>query len=46
MSLRNVAFNWSTSEYMQLARGFYAADVAGRIGAIKYIVTVFLKGKC
>ena len=25
---------------------FYVAGVAGRIGAKKYIFTVFLKGKC
>ena len=37
-SLRNVAFHWLTSEYMQLAG-------EGRIGATKYIFTVSLKGK-
>ena len=39
-SLRNVAFHWLTSEYMQLASGF--ADMRKK----KYIFTVFLKGKC
>ena len=38
-SLRNVAFHWLTSEYVQLA-------AAGRKGATKYIFAVFLKGKC
>ena len=46
MSLRNVAFHWVTSEYMQLASGFMQLAAAGRIGATKYIFTVFLKGKC
>ena len=41
-SLRNVAFHWLTSEYMQLASGFMQLDV----GATKYIFTVFLKLKC
>ena len=45
-SLRNVAFYWLTSEYMQLASGFMQLTAAGRIGATKYIFTVFLKGKC
>ena len=46
MSLRNVAFHWLTSEYMQLASGFMQLAAAGRKGASKYIFTVFLKGKC
>ena len=46
MSLRNVAFHWLTSEYMQLASGFTLLAAAVRIGATKYIFTVFLKGKC
>ena len=45
-SLRNVTFHWLTSEYMQLASGFMQLAAAGRIGATKYIFTVFLKGKC
>ena len=45
-SLRNVAFHWLTSEYMQLASGFMQLAAAGHIGATKYIFTVFLKGKC
>ena len=32
-SLRNVAFHWLTSEYMQLASGFMQLAAAGRIGA-------------
>ena len=40
-SLRNVAFHWLTSEYMQLARGFMQLAAAGRIGATKYLFTVF-----
>ena len=40
--LRNVAFHWLTSEYMQLASGFMQLAAAGRIGATKYIFTVFL----
>ena len=44
-SLRNVAFHWLTSEYMQLARGYMQLAAAGRIGATKYIFTVFFKGK-
>ena len=43
-SLRNVAFHWLTSEYMQLVSGFMQLAAAGRIGATKYIFTVFLKG--
>ena len=43
-SLRNVAFNWLTSEYMQLASGFMQLAAAGHIGATKYIFTVLLKG--
>ena len=46
MSLRNVAFHWLTSEYMQLASEIMQLAAAGHIGAIKYIFTVFLKGKC
>ena len=45
-SLRNVAFHWLTSEYMQLASGFMQLAAAGRIGATKYIFAVFLVGKC
>ena len=45
-SLRNVAFHWLTSEYMQLAGGLMQLAAAGRIGAAKHIFTVFLKGKC
>ena len=46
-SLRNVAFHWLTSEYMQLASGgFMKLAAAVRKGATKYIFTVFLKGKC
>ena len=45
-SLRNVAFHWLTSEYMQLASGYMQLAATGRIGATKYISTVFLKGKC
>ena len=43
-SLRNVAFHWLTSEYMQLASSFMQLAAAGCIGAAKYIFTVFLKG--
>ena len=43
-SLRNVAFHWLTSEYMQLASGFIQLAAAGRIGTTKYMFTVFLKG--
>ena len=42
-SLRNVAFHWLTSEYMQLASGYTQLAAAGRIGATQYIFTVFLK---
>ena len=42
-SLRNVAFHWLTSEYIQLAIGFMQLTVARRIGATKYICAVFLK---
>ena len=34
-SLRNVAFHWLTSEYMQLVSGFMQLAAAGRIGATK-----------
>ena len=44
-SLRNVAFRWLTSEYMQLASGFMQLAAAGRLGATKYIFTVFLREK-
>ena len=43
-SLRNVAFHWLTSKYMQLASGFMQLAAAGRIGATKYTFAVFLKG--
>ena len=42
-SLRNAAFHWLTSEYMQLANGFMQLAATGRIGATKYIFTAFLK---
>ena len=45
-SFRNVAFHWLISEYMQPASGFMQLAASGRIGATKYIFTVFLKGKC
>ena len=45
-SLHKVAFHWLTSECMQLASGFMQMAAAGRIGATKYILTVFLKGIC
>ena len=45
-SLRNVAFHWLTSVYMQLASGFMQLATAERIGGTKYIFTVFLKEKC
>ena len=45
-SLRNVAFHWLTSEYMQLASGFMQLAAAGRIGSTKYNFTVFLKETC
>ena len=45
-SLRNVAFHWVTSEYMQLASSFMQMAATWRIGATKYIFTVSLKGKC
>ena len=41
-SFRNVAFHWLTSEYMQLASGLMQLAAAGRLGAKKYIFTVFL----
>ena len=44
-SLRNVAFHWLTSEYMQLASGLMQLAAAGRIGAPKYVFTVFLREK-
>ena len=34
-SLRNVAFYWLTSEYMQLASGFMQLAASGRLGATK-----------
>ena len=40
-SLRNVAFHWLTSEYMQLASGFMQLAAAGRKGATKYILLSF-----
>ena len=40
-SLRNIAFHWLTSEYMQLASGFMQLAAAGHIGAIKYIFSLF-----
>ena len=46
MSLRNIAFHWLTSEYMQLAIGFMQLAAPGPIGATKYIFTALLKGKC
>ena len=45
-SLRNVAFHWLTSEYMQLASGFMQLAATGRIGATTNIFTVILKEKC
>ena len=42
-SLRNVAFHWWASEYMQLASGSMQLAAAGLKGAIKYILAVFLK---
>ena len=45
-SLRNVAFYWLASEYMQLASGFMQLAAARRMGAAKFIFAVFLKGKC
>ena len=45
-SLRNVAFHWLKSEYMQIASGFMQLAAAGRIGATKYIFAVLLKEKC
>ena len=36
-SLRNVAFHWLTSEYMQLASGFMHLAAAGRRGATRTI---------
>ena len=44
-SLRNVAFHWLASEYMQLASGFMQLAAAGRLGATKYIFNVFLREK-
>ena len=44
-SLRNVAFHSLTNEYMQLASGLMQLAAAGRIGATKYIFTVFFKEK-
>ena len=45
-SLCNVAFHWLTSEYMQLASSFMQLAAPERIGATKYIFSVFLKRKC
>ena len=45
-SLRNVAFHWLTSEYMQLESGFMQMAAAGHIGTTKYISTVFLMWQC
>ena len=45
-SLRNFAFHWLTSQYMQLASGFMQLAAAGRIGATKNIFAVFLEEKC
>ena len=44
--LHIVAFHWLTSDHKQLASSFMQLAAAGRIGATKYIFTVFLKGKC
>ena len=41
-SLRNVAFHWLTSEYMQLASSFMQLAATGRIGTTKYIFAVFV----
>ena len=41
INLRNVAFDWLTSEYMQLASGLMQLA----LGATKYIFTVFFKRK-
>ena len=40
-SLRNVAFYWLTSEYMQLASGFMQLEAVGHISTTRYIFTVF-----
>ena len=45
-SLRNVAFRWLISEYMQLSSNFMQLAASGRIGATKYIFAVLLKEKC
>ena len=45
MSLRNVAFHWLTSEFMELASGFMQLAAAWRLGATKYIFTVSFKEK-
>ena len=42
-SLRNVAFHWLTSKNMQLTGGFMQMAASGRIGATKYIFTVFFE---
>ena len=44
--LRNFAFHWLTSEYMQLASGFMQLAAADGKGTTKYILTGFLKGNC
>ena len=45
INLRNVAFHWLTSEYMQLASCFMQLAAAWRTGVTKYIFTIFFKGK-
>ena len=40
-SLRNVAFHWLTSEYMQLASGFMQLAAAGRKGATSTFYCLF-----
>ena len=37
---------FNNGEYMQMTSCFMHLAAAGRIGATKYIFTVFLKGKC
>ena len=41
MSLRNLAFQWLKSEYMQLASGFMQLAAAGHIGARKNTFSIF-----
>ena len=41
LRLYNVAFDWLTSEYMQLESGFMQLATAGRIGTTKYIFALF-----